>query len=98
MVEANMNIVRVWGGGWYEQDVFYDLCDELGLMVWQDFMMACALYPDTKPMLEELTAEATYQVRRLQREPSIVLWNGDNENVDGGLGMVAQGRRTSRRT
>jgi beta-mannosidase len=81
MTEANMNIVRVWGGGWYEQDVFYDLCDELGLMVWQDFMMACALYPDTKPALEELTAEARYQVRRLHTRPCIVLWNGDNENV-----------------
>ena len=81
MVEANMNIVRVWGGGWYEQDLFYDLCDELGLMVWQDFMMACALYPDTKPFLDELTAEARYQVRRLHSRSCIVLWNGDNENV-----------------
>lgn len=81
MVKANMNIVRVWGGGWYEQDIFYDLCDELGLMVWQDFMMACALYPDTDAFLEELTAEARYQVRRLHTRPSIVLWCGDNENA-----------------
>jgi len=81
MVEANMNIVRVWGGGWYEQDIFYELCDELGLMVWQDFMMACALYPYTDTFLEELTAEARYQVRRLHTHPSIVLWCGDNENA-----------------
>jgi beta-mannosidase len=82
MVEANMNMVRVWGGGWYEQDIFYDLCDELGLMVWQDFMMACALYPDTPDVLDELTAEARYQVRRLHPRPSLVLWNGDNEDAE----------------
>ena len=82
MVEANMNMIRVWGGGWYEQDIFYDLCDELGLMVWQDFMMACALYPDTPDFIAELTAEAKYQVRRLHAHPSIVLWNGDNEDAE----------------
>ena len=82
MVKANMNIVRVWGGGWYEQSIFYDLCDELGLMVWQDFMMACALYPDTREFLDELTAEATYQIRRLHAHPSIVLWCGDNEDAE----------------
>ena len=82
MVEANMNMIRVWGGGWYEQDVFYNLCDELGLMVWQDFMMACALYPDTPEFIAELCAEAKYQVRRLHAHPSIVLWNGDNEDAE----------------
>jgi beta-mannosidase len=80
MVEANMNMVRVWGGGTYELDAFYDLCDELGILVWQDFMMACALYPDTEEFLRELTAEAQYQVRRLFDHPSIALWCGDNEN------------------
>jgi len=82
MVQANMNIIRVWGGGWYEQDIFYDLCDELGLMVWQDFMMACALYPDTEEFIGELKAEATYQVRRLHAHPCIVLWCGDNEDAE----------------
>ncbi len=82
MVEANQNMVRVWGGGWYEQTIFYDLCDELGLMVWQDFMMACALYPDSPAFVEQLTAEAHYQVRRLHTHPSIVLWCGDNEDAE----------------
>jgi beta-mannosidase len=83
MVEANMNMVRVWGGGWYEKDVFYDLCDELGLLVWQDFMMACAVYPDTRPFLAELAKEARYQIRRLHARPSLALWCGDNENAVG---------------
>jgi beta-mannosidase len=82
IIEANMNMVRVWGGGWYEQDLFYDLCDELGLMVWQDFMMACALYPDTDHFIAELQHEAAYQIRRLHAHPSIVLWCGDNENAE----------------
>jgi len=83
MVEAHMNMVRVWGGGWYEQDVFYDLCDELGILVWQDFMMACSLYPDTKDFIAELVAEAKYQVRRLHDRPSLALWCGDNEDAEG---------------
>ncbi|MBA3846507.1 MAG: glycoside hydrolase family 2 protein [Planctomycetes bacterium] len=83
MTEAHMNMVRVWGGGWYEQESFYDLCDELGLMVWQDFMMACAPHPDTPGFLRELTAEAVYQVRRLQHRACVALWCGDNENLGG---------------
>ena len=81
MVETHMNMVRVWGGGWYEQDSFYDICDERGILVWQDFMMACTLYPDTPDFLAELTAEARYQVRRLHARPSIALWCGDNEDA-----------------
>ena len=75
---ANMNMVRVWGGGQYEKDVFYDLCDELGLMVWQDFMFACGNYPGGA-FLDNVRAEAEHQVRRLKDHGSIVLWSGDNE-------------------
>lgn len=80
-VDANMNMVRVWGGGFYEQDVFYDLCDELGLMVWQDFMFACNLYPSTPEFLAEVRAEVDYQVRRLGHHASVALWCGDNELI-----------------
>ncbi|MFC3076060.1 beta-mannosidase [Shinella pollutisoli] len=80
-VDANMNMIRVWGGGFYEADWFYDLCDELGLMVWQDFMFACNLYPSTVDFLDNVAAEVDYQVRRLSSHPSIVLWCGDNELV-----------------
>ena len=78
-VAANMNMLRVWGGGFYEQDYFYDFCDELGLMVWQDFMFSCSLYPSTPEFLNEVRAEVDYQVRRLGHHASMVLWCGDNE-------------------
>ncbi|WP_454849745.1 beta-mannosidase [Rhizobium binxianense] len=78
---ANMNMIRVWGGGFYEHDWFYDLCDRLGLMVWQDFMFACNLYPSTEDFLANVAAEVDYQVRRLSSHPSIALWCGDNELV-----------------
>ena len=76
-----MNMIRVWGGGFYEQDYFYDLCDRLGLMVWQDFMFACNLYPCTDDFLSNVSQEVDYQVRRLSSHPSIALWCGDNELV-----------------
>ncbi|MGR6469125.1 glycosyl hydrolase 2 galactose-binding domain-containing protein [Rhizobium sp. PAMB 3182] len=79
--DANMNMIRIWGGGFYEHDWFYDMCDRLGLMVWQDFMFACNLYPSTDDFLENVSAEVDYQVRRLISHPSIVLWCGDNELV-----------------
>ncbi len=80
-VDAHMNMIRVWGGGFYEQDWFYDLCDRMGLMVWQDFMFACNLYPCTEDFLENVAHEVEYQVKRLSSHPSITLWCGDNELV-----------------
>ena len=80
-VDANMNMIRVWGGGFYEADWFYDLCDTLGLMVWQDFQFSCNLYPSTPDFLDNVAVEVDYQVRRLSSHPSIVLWCGDNELV-----------------
>jgi beta-mannosidase len=79
-VEANANMIRVWGGGLYESDDFYDACDELGLLVWQDFAFACAPYPETRELRDEIEAEARENVTRLMRHPSLVLWNGNNEN------------------
>ncbi len=80
-VEANMNMIRVWGGGFYEFDAFYDLCDELGLLVWQDMMFSCSQYPSTPDFLAEVDAELRYQIKRLSSRPSIALWCGDNEVV-----------------
>ncbi|TDT74671.1 beta-mannosidase [Arthrobacter sp. AG258] len=79
--EANCNMVRVWGGGLYEDDAFYDACDELGLMVWQDFLFACASYPEEEPFRSEVIAEARENVARLSSHPSLVIWNGNNENL-----------------
>ncbi len=78
--EANANMVRVWGGGIYPPDEFYDTCDELGVMVWQDFMYACGAYPRDHWFLMEAREEAVHVVKRLRNHPSIVLWCGDNEN------------------
>lgn len=89
---ANMNMIRVWGGGFYEQDHFYDLCDRLGLMVWQDFMFACNLYPSTDEFLDNVAIEVDYQVRRLSSHPSIALWCGDNELV-GALTWFEESRK-----
>jgi beta-mannosidase len=77
--DANMNMVRHWGGGYYETDEFYDLCDELGIMVWQDFMFGNDWQPGYYPWKLNVAAEADYQVRRLRDHPSIVIWCGNNE-------------------
>ncbi|MDD5435413.1 MAG: hypothetical protein PH343_08295, partial [Nitrospira sp.] len=78
--EANFNMLRVWGGGIYESEIFYKLCDELGIMVWQDFMFASAGYP-VNLLRDEIIGEANYQIRRLRNHPCIVIWCGCNEDI-----------------
>lgn len=82
-VAANMNMIRVWGGGIYESTDFYDLCDELGLVVWQDFMFACAMFPGDDAFLENVREEAAAVLRDLRHHPSIALWCGNNECEEG---------------
>lgn len=76
---VNMNMLRVWGGGVYEDDVFYELCDERGILVWQDFMFACSVYPAEGAWLENVRLEAEDNIRRLRNHPSIAVWCGNNE-------------------
>ena len=78
-LQANFNMLRVWGGGVYETDYFYDLCDKKGIMVWQDFMFACSFYPGDSIFLNNVKEEIKEQVIRLRNHPSIVLWCGNNE-------------------
>ncbi len=77
--DANMNMIRHWGGGYYETDEFYSMCDELGIMVWQDFMFGNDWQPGTYAFKQEMEREAEYQVTRLRNHPSIVIWSGNNE-------------------
>ena len=79
-VDLGMNMLRVWGGGLYESDDFYELCDELGLLVWQDFPFACAYYPDTGEYVSQIREEAIHHIRRLRHHPCLALWCGNNEN------------------
>ena len=79
--ETGFNMVRVWGGGNYLPDAFYEACDELGILVWQDFMFACATYPEDEPFASLVAAEAAHQVARLSRHPSLALWCGGNEDI-----------------
>ncbi|MCR5763805.1 MAG: glycoside hydrolase family 2 protein [Treponema sp.] len=79
--EANMNSIRVWGGGLYETDTFYDICDRLGLIVWQDCTFACSLYPSTQEFLENVENELEDNIFRLQSHPSLAVWCGNNENL-----------------
>ena len=83
VVDANMNMLRVWGGGIYENDIFYDLCDEKGILVWQDFMFACAMYPGDKDFLMNVKQEVVDNVKRLRNHASIALWCGNNESSEG---------------
>jgi beta-mannosidase len=83
-LESNFNMLRVWGGGLYEADEFYDLCDERGVLVWQEFVFACAKYPTTdEAFLADVKREATHQIRRLAHHPSLVIWCGNNEMEEG---------------
>lgn len=82
-VDAGMNLLRVWGGGIYESDDFYDICDEQGVLVWQDFLFACAAYSEDEPLRGEVEAEAREAVTRLSKHASLAVWNGNNENIWG---------------
>ncbi len=84
--DANMNMIRVWGGGYYLDDAFYDLADQMGLMVWQDFMFGGSITPPDRDFRETVRIEAEEQVDRLQAHPSIVLWSGNNEVLSGWVG------------
>jgi len=79
MATSNFNMVRVWGGGYYPDDVFFEKCDELGIMVWQDLMFACAMYPGDSSFLKNVEKELSYQIPRITSHPSVVLINGNNE-------------------
>ena len=81
--DANVDLLRIWGGGIYEQAAFYEACDELGMLVWQDFCLACAAYPEEEPFRSEVEAEARDNVVRLSAHPSLVIWNGNNECIWG---------------
>lgn len=82
-IGAGINLLRIWGGGTYESEDLYELCDELGIAVWQDFLFACATYPEDEHTAAEVEAEARDNVERLMPHPSLVLWNGNNENIWG---------------
>ncbi len=82
-VFANMNMLRVWGGGVYPDDAFYDACDKFGILVWQDFMFACAMYPGDEKFFESVKAEIIDNVERLQNHPALALWCGNNEIDEG---------------
>jgi len=81
--EANMNMLRVWGGGSYEKDKFYDLCDKNGILVWQDFMFACAIYPEGNDFIENIKEEAIQNIIRLRNHACLALWCGNNEIDEG---------------
>src|SRR5882672_1510819 len=77
--DTNMNMLRAWGGGIYERNDFYELCDEMGILVWQDFMFGCSMYPGDQAFLDNVRQEAIDNVKRLRNHPSIVIWVGNNE-------------------
>ena len=81
--DANMNMLRVWGGGYYPEEMFFDLCDQYGILVWQDFMFACGIYPADADFFENVQIEAIEQIRRLRHRASLALWCGNNEMEQG---------------
>ncbi|MBI9036848.1 MAG: glycoside hydrolase family 2 protein [Bacteroidales bacterium] len=82
-VDANMNMLRVWGGGIYEDEIFYDYCDENGILVWQDFMFACTMYPGDSNFIESVRQEACTTIKRLRNHPCLAIWCGNNEVDEG---------------
>jgi beta-mannosidase len=90
--QANMNMIRVWGGGQYEKDCFYKLCDEKGLLIWHDMMCSCAVYPGDDAFLGEIRDEVTHQLKRLRDHASIAMWCGDNECL-GAIGWFDVSRK-----
>ena len=80
LCDLNCNIIRLWGGNVYENDLLYDFCDEQGIMIWQDFIMGCAVYPQEEDFQRRLYTEAVTVIKRLRHHASIILWAGDNEN------------------
>lgn len=78
-VNVNMNMLRIWGGGIYENDIFYDLCDKYGILVWQDFMFACSTFPAKGELMDNIRHEAVENIQRLRNHPSIAIWCGNNE-------------------
>lgn len=98
--EADCNIVRCWGGNVYEDHAFFESCDRHGLMVWQDFAMACSLHPQTAEFQQAIEREATAVVRKLRNHPSLILWCGDNECDESAVyrGMLPSGNKLTRRT
>lgn len=92
--QAGCNIVRCWGGNVYEDHAFFDLCDRMGLLVWQDFCMACAIYPQSQDFAQMIEREAEHVIRKLRNHPCILLWAGDNEvdEMYDGLGYEGANR------
>lgn len=88
--DANMNLMRLWGGGIYEHEAFYDVCDELGLLVWHDFMFACTLYPGDEAFVQSVRREAMDQVRRVRHHASLALWCGNNEVAQLNMGALTE--------
>jgi len=95
-VDANMNMIRLWGGGLYEMDAFYDMCDEKGILIWHDCMFSCSMYPANQAFLENVEAELRYQIPRLRDHASIALWCGNNEDL-GAIGWYEESKNNPER-